>query len=129
MKESDQKWGVTKYSFLECLREGIPRRLGSTPLWHVAIWCAPDWLKNTAGWRLFQLVVVVARRKDNVRRQTDQRPRPAQTNVISIIRDQHITRLGSVITAYTMMRHDESSRSRVTSMSRSHAAPSAPSKI
>ena len=64
MKESDQKWGVTKYSFLECLREGIPRRLGSTPLWHVAIWCAPDWLKNTAGWRLFQLVVVVARRKD-----------------------------------------------------------------
>ena len=37
---------------------------GLTPFWYVAIWCAPDWLKNTAGWRLFQLVVVVARRKD-----------------------------------------------------------------
>ena len=31
--------------------------------WHVGVWCAPDRLKNTAGWRLFQLVVVVARRK------------------------------------------------------------------
>ena len=24
-----------------------------TPFWHVADWCAPDWLKNTADWRLF----------------------------------------------------------------------------
>ena len=36
--------------------------LGSTPFWHdftpfrhVAGWRAPDRLKNTAGWRLFQL--------------------------------------------------------------------------
>ena len=36
--------------------------------WHVAGWCAPDWLKNTAGGRLFQLVVVVARRKEYVPR-------------------------------------------------------------
>ena len=50
-----------------------------TPFWHLAIWCAPNSLKNTTGWRRFQLVVVVARRKDYVRRQTDQRPRPAQT--------------------------------------------------
>ena len=63
-------WGYTPRSILS---------LGSTPFWHVAIWCAPDWLKTIAGWRLFQLVVVVARRKDCVRRQTDQRPRPART--------------------------------------------------
>ena len=50
-----------------------------TPFWHVAVWCTPECLENTAGGRLFQLVVVVARRKDNVRRQTDQRPTPAQT--------------------------------------------------
>ena len=89
MNESDQKWGVTKYPFLECLYS-LPHRLYKVwelslfgtilPFFlHVAIWCAPDWLKNTAGWRLFQLVVIVARRKDYVRRQTDQRPRPAQT--------------------------------------------------
>ena len=60
--------------------------LGSTPCWHdftpfrhVADWYAPDWLKNTAGWRLVQLVVVVARRKDYVPRRNDQRPGPAQT--------------------------------------------------
>ena len=27
VNEIDRKWGVTKYLFLECLREGIPRRL------------------------------------------------------------------------------------------------------
>ena len=49
-----------------------------------------------------------------------------RSNVISI-REQRITGLGSVITAYrTMIRHDESSRSWVTPMSYSHAAPSAP---
>ena len=44
--------------------------LGRPPLWyafttfrHVADWRVPDWLTNTAGGRLFQLVVVVARRK------------------------------------------------------------------
>ena len=37
--------------------------LGSTPFWHVADWCASDWLKNTASWRLFMLVFAVARRK------------------------------------------------------------------
>ena len=37
--------------------------LGSPPFWHVAKSCASEWLKNTAGGRLFQLVVV-ARRKD-----------------------------------------------------------------
>ena len=34
----------------------------------------PDWLKNTAGGRLFQLVVIVARRKDYVPHRNDQRP-------------------------------------------------------
>ena len=48
-----------------------------------------------------------------------------RSNVVSI-RDQHSTGLGSVITAYTMMRHDELSRSWVTPMSCFHAAPSAP---
>ena len=68
--KSDQNWGVSKYPFFACLPKGIPRRLllgeGSlpfwydfTPFWHVADWCAPDWLKNTAGGRLFQLVIVV----------------------------------------------------------------------
>ena len=63
--------------------------VGSTPFWHnftlfwhVAIWCAPGWLKDTAGWRLFQLVVVVARRKDYVRRQTTNGPDPLK-------RDEH----------------------------------------
>ena len=50
-----------------------------TSFWHVAVWCAPEYLENTAGGRLFQLVVVVARRKDYVPRRHDQRPRPAQT--------------------------------------------------
>ena len=53
------------------------------PFRHVAIWCAPDWFKIVTGWRqfqvVFQVVVVVARRKYYVRRQIDQRARPAQT--------------------------------------------------
>ena len=99
---------MTKYPFLERLREGIPRRLLSlespgfwydfTPFWHVVDWCAPDWLKNAAGWRLVQVVVVVARRTDYVPRRNDQLPTP-----VTSVRDQHTTRLGSVVTAY----HDE----------------------
>ena len=73
------------------------------PFWHVADWCAPDWLKNTARGRLFQLVVVVARRKDYVPRRNDQRSRPAQTWSAYVITNQHTPELGSVITAY----HDE----------------------
>ena len=41
------------------------------PFWHVAVWCAPECLENTAGGRLFQLVVVVARRKDYVPRRNN----------------------------------------------------------
>ena len=96
-----------------------------TPLWHVADWYAPDWLKNTAGWRLFQLVVVVARRKTI--RPTSNRPTAHTRSNVIIIRDEHTGELGSVITAYrTMIRHYESSRSWVTPMSCSHVAPSAP---
>ena len=61
-------------------------RLRSPPFWCdfppfglVADWCTPDWLKNTTGGWLFQLVVVVAGRKDHVPRRNHQRPRPAQT--------------------------------------------------
>ena len=87
VNESDQKWGVTQYPFWNaCVRvyRAVSTNSGSSPFWHdyapfryVAIWCAPDWFKIITGWRLCQ--VVVARRKDYVRRQTDQRARPAQT--------------------------------------------------
>ena len=54
-----------------------------TPFWHVTDCCAPDRPKNTAGGRLFQLVVVVARRKTTYYVETTNGP----ANTLK--RDQH----------------------------------------
>ena len=64
---------MTKYRFLDRLREVIPRRIYQVwevpvfgtwyyfaPFWPVADWCA-DWLQNIAGGRMFQLLVVAIR--------------------------------------------------------------------
>ena len=99
VNESDQNVGCDHVPFVEyaCARAypAVSTKFEKSPFWHVAGWCAPDWLTNTAGWRLFQLVVVVARRKDYVTsssswvvvarrkdyvpRRNNQRPRHAQT--------------------------------------------------
>ena len=62
----------------------------------------PGLAQNTASWRLFQLAVVVARRKDYVPRRNDQRngPDSLKRDQHISIRDQHNTGIGSVITAY-----------------------------
>lgn len=49
-----------------------------TCFWYLADWCALDLLNNAAPVRLFQLVVVVGRRKDYVTRRNDQLPRRVQ---------------------------------------------------
>ena len=111
MNERDQKWGVTKYPFLECLREDIPRRLYY--VWEVPLFgtilpllARCDLVCPGLAQKHRRLATVPAR----VFCGTTKRLRPmskrptAQThsNVISI-RDQHSTGLGSVIAAY----HDE----------------------
>ena len=96
-----------------------------TPFWHVAVWCAPDWAKNTAGWRLFQLVVVVARRKDYGPHRNGQRPRPAQTWSAYILTwsAYHRAWFGDFCIPWWVMM---SPGSCVTPVSWSRAAPSAP---
>ena len=96
------------------------------PFWHVVDWCTPDWLQNTAGGGLFQLAVVVVRRKDYVPRRNDQRARSAQTWSVISIRDQHTTELGSVTTAYIPWWEMTSLRRELTPVSCFRAARSAP---
>ena len=91
-----------------------------TPFWHVGVWCAPDWLKNTAGRRLFVVVVV---RKDYVRRRNDQRPRPAQTWSVYILYVISIPQGLVRRLLHTMMRHYESRSWVLTPISCSSFAP------
>ena len=102
--------------------ESTPFWRDFTPFWHVAVWCAPDWLTNTVGWRLFQLVGVVARRKDYGPHRTANGPDPLK-------RDQHRWSFyhrawfgDFCIPSWDMM----SPGSCVTPMSWSRVAPSAP---
>ena len=100
VNESDQKWGVTKYPFLECLREGIPRRLyqvSEVSLFGTLRAGVPRTGSKTppvgdcsSSWLLWHDEKITSDVK------TTNGPDP---NVISI-RDQHSTGLGSVITAY-----------------------------
>ena len=70
---------MTKYPLLQCLQEGIPRRLYL--VWEVprCDLVRPGLAQKHRRLATVQLVVVVAQRKDYVQRQNDQRPRPAQT--------------------------------------------------
>ena len=70
MNENDKKWGCEQVPLFGMLTRGYtppsllslgksPLLYDFTPFWHIVDWCAPDWLKNTAGGRLFQLVVLL----------------------------------------------------------------------
>ena len=81
--------------------------LRSTPCWHVAIWYAPDWLKNTARWWLFQLVIYWHDEKTTSIVKTTNGPDLLK-------RDQHTSTSSAIPQGlvwwllHTMMRHDES---------------------
>ena len=117
------------YPFLECLREGIPRRLFKVwevplfgtilPLFGTLRYGVPRTGSKTppvrdcsCSWLLWH------DEKTTAHTETANGPDPPK-------RDQHTTELGSVF-LLTMMRHDLSPGSCVTPMSWSRVAPSAP---
>ena len=104
MNESDQKWGMSKYLFLACLREGIPLRLyyvlevplfGTIlPLFGKLRFGVPRNVSKTppvgdcsSSWLLWH----DEKTTFHVETTNDLDP---------LKRDQHTTELGSVITAY-----------------------------
>ena len=128
MNESDQKWGVTKYPFWNaCVRvyPAVSSKFGKYPFLARCDLVCPGLAQNHR--RLATIPASGGCGTTKRLRPTSNRPTAQTRSNVIRIRDRHSTGLGSVITAYrTMMRHDESSRSWVTPMSCSHAAPSAP---
>ena len=115
MNESDQKCGVVKYPFLECLREGIPRRLYQ--VWEVPLFGTilplfgtsrigvprtgsktPPVSDCSSSWLLWN------DEKTTSHVETTNGPDPL--NVTSI-RDEHTQGFRDYC-IHTMMRHDES---------------------